>query len=193
MAINPPELLPVRRAQLAIVGSYLGRTRFGPALCSIPSIKVIGVVDSDSRAARAWARELPGKPTAYTSVEKLLDAQAEVDGFIVACALPERAAAIEAIASVGIPVLTEFPYTTTLAEMDRVIDIAASAGSRLAPALPYRYEPASDEIACTMDKGIVGNIARVRCEVSFPLGAAYALENGVVLAFLIDCGTTCCR
>jgi predicted dehydrogenase len=82
--------------------------------------------------------------------------------------------------SAGIPVLTEFPYTKSLVKMDRLNNVAGNSRSRIVPALAHRYEPAALEIDRLLANGSVGAIIRVRCEVSFPLSAAYALENGVV-------------
>src|ERR1700721_1974345 len=101
MAITLPQSLPARQTHLAVAGSYLGRARFGGALAKLPSIKVTGVVDSDSRAGRAWARDLPGKPTAYASIEGLLQAQPDLEGVIVTSGLADRSAAIEKIAPAG--------------------------------------------------------------------------------------------
>ena len=165
---------------MAFLGSYLGRARFGAALGRVPLVKVIGVVDSDSRTGRSWARELPGKPTFYTSIDILLAAQPEIDGIVIGCALPDRAAAIEILVSAGIPVLTEFPYTKSLAEMDRLSNIGGATAARIIPALTHRFDSAVLKLDGVLQNRMAGSINRVQCEVSFPLSAGYALVNGVV-------------
>ncbi len=183
--VQPPtefrsQTLPALRTKLAIVGSSLGRVRYGAALAGATGINVVGIVDADLRAGRGWAREFPSKPAVYASVDKLLEARPELDGVIVAGATEDRPAAIELLASVGIPVLTEFPFTKTLAELDRLAAIADSSRSSIIPAFTHRHENAVQEVKRIVDGGGVGAIGRLRCEVSFPLSATYALENGLI-------------
>lgn len=192
MVQSSPQSVPERPFQVAVVGSYLGRARFGAALLNLPSIKVVGIVDTDSRSARGWARELPGKPAVYDSTSTLLAAQPNLDGVLVTTARGDRGAAIEVCVAAGIPVLTEFPYTRSLAEMDLLARIAAERGAistgaegpqgpiQITAAFTHQHEPALIELERAILQGSAGPISRVRCEVSFPLGAGYALENGVV-------------
>ena len=172
--------LPERPTRLAIVGAYLGRARFGAAFAQLPLIKVAGVVDSDARTGRAWARELPGKAAFYSTVAALLQAEQELDGIVIAGALADRASGIDAAVSAGVSVLSEFPYTKTIAQMDRLFTLADDMNSRILPVRLHRYEAAATALNRVLEEGRVGSISRVRCEASFPLGAAYALENGVV-------------
>ncbi len=172
------QTLPAKQFQLGVVGSYLGHARFGAALRRLHNVKTVAIADADTRSARGWASELPGKPAIFVNVQKMLDAHPELEGVIVACSLADRATAIEACSAAGTPVLCEFPFASNLSGLDRLAPLAAT--NIILATVPYLHEPAFTETEFALEQNTVGEISRVRCEVSFPLNANYALDSGVL-------------
>lgn len=180
MSPDSSETLPVRPLRLGIAGQYLGRARYGAALAALPTLQVIGIADADSRAARAWARELPGRPPVFADLLALLAALPDLDALLMSMPLPERAGGIKTALHAGKPVLCDFPFADSLSVTDRLITLAAQEQTLLMPTMPHRFDPYFQEASRMVAMGRMGALRQVRCEWNFPLGGSFALENGVV-------------
>jgi predicted dehydrogenase len=86
-------------------------------------VKLTGVVDVDRSRADSLAREFDCH--AYSSVEELLSAGG-VDAASVAVPTVHHAAVAHQLMKAGVDVLIEKPLTSTLAEADELIELAAS-------------------------------------------------------------------
>ena len=182
MSIPYAQSVPRKPLSLAVIGAWLGRARYHDALLSQPEIKVVAIVDTDddNRMAKGWSRDIPGRPAIFGSLESLLQAPITVEALLVAPKVSERYAAISAAVLAGISVLTEFPISTSLAETAQVIEAAGAAGIQISPSADYRYHAAVAAMREAIDGGAIGTPERVKCELSFPINATYALENGMI-------------
>lgn len=169
-------LAPARALRLGVVGCHQGRARYGTALLATPILAVAGLADTDLSLARAWAREVGGKPPVFEHLSALL--AAAPDALLIASSLPERPTQLNAAIEAGIPTLCEFPFAPTLTETDRLLRAAETKGVPLTPALPRRLDPWFAEIARLVANDTLGAIRQARCDWQFPVGGVTTYATG---------------
>jgi myo-inositol 2-dehydrogenase/D-chiro-inositol 1-dehydrogenase len=162
--------------RIGIVGGALARARYAAALTALPSLRTVALVDPDKRAARAWARQLGSGPTLFDDLDRLLEADLELDALLIASPLRARAAHITAAACAHKPVLCEIPFAPRLAETDAALRAAAENGVLLMPALPRRFDPDFRHVTQYAETGALGTLRQVRCDWTFPAQGAGTVE-----------------
>jgi predicted dehydrogenase len=140
----------------------------------------VGCVDPDP-AALAWVKtHSPGVYCAASLAEALRHVKAEA---VIITSPPAYHAtqAIEAL-EVGLGVMLEKPFATTLAEGVRVVHTAHRAGQALMVAQNYRFAPSERTLYHLIRAGKVGTVTHVSCtdrrarptQGNFLAGAEYA-------------------
>jgi len=170
-----------RSLRLGIVGYLMGRARYGAALMSLPSVRIVGIADPDTRVARVWARSLTEKPPVFATPEELLAEVPDLDALLIAVPLRDRAPWITRALLAGKSVLADFPFTARLTDTDTLLQIAEANSVALIPTLTRRFDPAFERAAQLLESGAIGGLRQARCEWSFPYTFAFGLENGVAL------------
>lgn len=158
--------------RLGVVGSILGRTRYGEALAALHSIQIAALADADRNAARAWARQIGGRIPVFDDADAMFLAMPDLDGALISSATRHRAADVAAAANAGIPVFCEIPFATDLLTADSMLRLVAEQGILLLPAFPRRFDPLFSRMALAEDSGALGRIRQARCDWSFPAFAA---------------------
>ena len=166
------------RLRVGVLYGSLGRIRYGAALAAAPVLEVTGVSDLDPRAAKTWARALGGKAAVFADLPALLASDPPLEALLLAAPLAERAALLTLALHAPLPVLCDAPFAFTLAETDRLLDLAVAHQALLMPVFPRRFDPYFQELARQAEAGAVGEIRQARCEWSFPVGGAANLSNG---------------
>ncbi|MBU2490827.1 MAG: Gfo/Idh/MocA family oxidoreductase [Proteobacteria bacterium] len=121
----------------AVIGAgYLGRFH-AQKYATLPGVSLVGVVDVDSVAAGAVAREVGTE--AFTDHRELLG---RVDAVSVVAPTPLHHAISRDFLAAGCDVLIEKPMTTTLAQADELIEMAESRGLIIQVGHLERFNPA---------------------------------------------------
>jgi predicted dehydrogenase len=129
--------------------------------------EVVAVGSRDTRRAEAYARE-HGIARAHGSYDALL---ADPDVEAVYVSVPNglhvewTLRALEA----GKHVLCEKPMSRRAAEVERVFDIADSAGLVVSEGFMWRHHPQTAKLAQLLEDGAIGALRLVRVGFSFPL------------------------
>jgi predicted dehydrogenase len=104
------------------------------------SVRLVGVVDPDPARADAVAAEF--KCRAFGSVEQLLATRNEIHAASIAVPTVQHAAVARQLMQAGVDVLIEKPLTTSLAEADELIALAAETGRIAQTGHLERFNPA---------------------------------------------------
>jgi predicted dehydrogenase len=137
--------------------------------------EVVAVGSRDSERAEAYARER-GIPRAHGSYDELL-ADPEVEAVYIS--LPNglhvewTLRALEA----GKHVLVEKPLSRRAEEVDRVFDVADSAGLVVSEGFMWRHHPQTAKLAQLVEDGAIGALRLVRVGFSFPLEAERSADD----------------
>src|SRR5262249_14207674 len=143
-----------------------------------PGMEVVALADSDTRSARAWARELGGKISLYSDLSSLLNAETPPNALLIASPLCDRPATILAATACCQAILCDPPFAPTLEATGALLRSVAEAGVLFLPALPRRFDPLfrrAGELESTETPGV---LHQVRCEWSFPTHRTFAAEVG---------------
>ena len=129
--------------------------------------EVVAVGSRDAERAKGYARER-GIPRAHGSYDELL-ADAEVEAVYIS--LPNglhvewTLRALEA----GKHVLVEKPLSRRAEEVERVFDVADSAGLVVSEGFMWRHHPQTAKLVQLLEEGTIGALRLVRVGFSFPL------------------------
>jgi predicted dehydrogenase len=125
--------------RVAIVGlGWAARAFHVPALKQLPSVELVGGVDSDPEQRASWERETG--LGSFASFEKLLET-GRPEAIVIAT--PPHAHADQCVAALeaGLHVICEKPFVSDVAEADRVLAAAAAAGKQVAVNHEFREMP----------------------------------------------------
>ena len=129
------------------------------------SLAAVGSRSQESADKFAAAHQVP---SAYDNYEGLF-ADANVDAIYVATPhpihFPNSADALRA----GKAVLCEKPITTSAAELQELIDVAAANNGYLAEAMWTWFLPAVIQAKSWLDSGRIGKLRHVRAELGYPV------------------------
>jgi xylose dehydrogenase (NAD/NADP) len=134
--------------------------RLIPAIRAAERAELVGVASRSQQRAEAYAAEWD-IPRAHGSYQSLLDAP-DVD--VIYISLPNGLHGEWAVraAEAGKHVLCEKPFAVSVAECDRIIVAAESAGVVVAEAVMYLYHPLLAEARRLVEEGAVGRVKLVR-------------------------------
>jgi len=136
-----------------------------PAIRAAGRAELLAVASRSQETATAYAAEW-GIPRAYGRYEALL-ADPDVDAVYVSVPHSLHAEWTVRAAQAGKHVLCEKPLTLTLADCDRIIAAAQSAGVVVGEAAMYLYHPLMHQVRQLVREGIVGEVRLVRGSFSF--------------------------
>lgn len=160
-----------RRVRTGLIGcGNIARTH-AAALASLPESDFAACCDTDPARAQALASQ-HGVPRVYTDVQELLRAGV-VDAVCVCTPHPSHGPLVAAAASAGVHVLCEKPLTIDLAEADRMIAAARTAGIRFGVIFQRRFWPAAQRIRAAIDTGQLGRLTLGECTVRIWRSAEY--------------------
>jgi predicted dehydrogenase len=142
---------------VALVGcGLIGRKR----AASLADARLVACADAVPERAQEVARLTPGAIAVKDWQEAV--SRADVDIVIVATTndalAPVSLAAVEA----GKHVLVEKPAARTVAELDRLIEVAARRNRRVRVGFNHRYHPALQEARALIDSGALGPLMFIR-------------------------------
>jgi xylose dehydrogenase (NAD/NADP) len=134
--------------------------RLIPAIRAAERAEVAAVASRSRERAEAYAAEW-GMPRAHGSYESLLG---DPDVDVIYISLPNSLHGEWAVraAQAGKHVLCEKPFTVSVAECDRVIAAAESAGVVVVEAVMYLHHPLLAEVRRLIQEGAVGRVEFVR-------------------------------
>ncbi len=135
-----------------------------PALQRSRALKLVGMVDRD----QAWAAQVArraGVPAAHDDYRRLIGS---VDAVLVATPNSTHADIVCDLLAHGVHVLCEKPLGTTGAEVDRMLDAAASSGARLMTAHCLRFSPNLEMLKTVVEQGWIGDVAQVQATIGQP-------------------------
>lgn len=138
-------------------------------------VTVAAVCDVVLERAEKAASEYGGN--VFTDYEKMIDA----GGFdVLHICLPHYLHAPAALYALGrgIPVLTEKPMATSVADAERMIETAKKHGVALGVIFQNRYNPGSVLIKRTLDSGELGKVTGGWLRVTWHRDDAYYLNSG---------------
>jgi predicted dehydrogenase len=125
---------PLRVAAIGV--GHLGR-HHARILSTLPGATLVGVVDIKADRAAEIAAAFGSRP--FTDYRPLVG---EVDAVSIAVPTESHLEVASAFLAAGIPVLVEKPLARSVAEADRLIELAAAAGVVLAVGHTERFNPA---------------------------------------------------
>jgi len=125
------------KLRAAVIGvGYLGRFH-AEKYAGMDGVELVGVVDTDARRADEIAAAVG--TAAFTDYRRLLG---QVDAVSIAAPTPAHFALSRDFLAAGTDVLIEKPITTTLAEADALIELAAARGRIVQVGHLERFNPA---------------------------------------------------
>jgi xylose dehydrogenase (NAD/NADP) len=136
---------------------------------------VIAVASRDAARAEAYARD-HGIERAYGSYDALLG-DADVEAVYIP--LPNSMHVEWTLRSLeaGKHVLCEKPFSRRPEEVERVFDLAESAGLVLSEGFMYRHHPQTAKLGQLVADDAVGRLRLVRAAFSFPLAAVHGADD----------------
>ena len=159
------------------------------ALNTLPAADFVACCDADEPRATAFAQE-HHVPKVFTDPATMLGS-GEIDAVIVCTPHPSHADLVVLAAEQGIHVLCEKPMTIDLAQADRMIAAAETAGITFGVVFQRRFWPAAQRIRQAIDAGRLGRLTHGECSVriwrsaeyfaSDPWRGTWANEGGGVL------------
>lgn len=151
-------------AKIALVGCGPPSRRWhGPTLTELSkrgAIEFVALCDLDETLA-AQCGEAYGVPH-YTSVDEMLDRHPEIMAVDIVTGDPSHHVLAKAIAERGKHVMVEKPMAITLAGCDVIIDACQRNGVHFEVAENYFRMPKQRAVIDLIEKGILGDIVRVR-------------------------------
>jgi UDP-N-acetylglucosamine 3-dehydrogenase len=130
-----------------------------PAYLSIENVKIIGVSDTNERAAKSCAKRF-GVKKWFTDYHDLL--KEDLDLVSVCTPIFTHAQITKDVASSGINVLVEKPMATNLKEADEMIDVCKLNGVKLCVMHNLRFVPCLLDAKKRILNGRIGRIVSVQ-------------------------------
>lgn len=132
-----------------------------PSLRALAGVEVAALADIDrglgSRVAAAF-----GIPKTYGDAEELVAGESGLDAVLVVAGKQWHAAACLPALRRGIPVFTEKPLASTLADGRAMVDAARASGAPLMVGYMKRYDPAVREAERRLREGVLGRVRYAR-------------------------------
>lgn len=139
--------------RIAIVGHGLVAQIHASAIGAIPDVELVAVAGRDVKRAEPFAAE--HGIAAFSDVEAMVQS-VDADAVIVATPHPTHTDIAIIAAKAGAHVLIEKPLATTVADCDRIIEAANTAGVTLAVVSQRRLLPAVQRVKTAIDRGSIG-------------------------------------
>jgi predicted dehydrogenase len=156
----------MRRLRWGVLSTAsIGRVKVIPAIQRAPRCEVVAIASRDGAAAAAVASEL-GIPKAHASYEALL-ADPEVEAVYIPLPNHLHAEWSIAAAEAGKHVLCEKPLALTVADAERMIEVADRNGVRLMEAFMYRLHPSWVAVRELVAAGRIGRLTAVQSWFSY--------------------------
>jgi len=155
---------PEGKWRAAIIG-HTGEGDYGHGLDAIfagrENIEVVGLADPVS-AGRAQAAERAKALRQYDDYRKLLEKEKPQLVCLASRWSKQRLAMGLAALEIGAHLISEKPFTTTLAEADQLLAIADRAKLTIAVAHQMRLAPSIMELKKALDAGLIGELLEMR-------------------------------
>jgi len=147
--------------RIGIIGlGWAARAFHAPALKALPSVELVGGVDSDRAQRSTWQRETG--TSAFESFDELVE-RARPQAVVVATPPHSHADLCVAAVGAGLDVICEKPFVSNLDEADRVLAAAAAAGRHVAVNHEFREMPIYRELRERIGTTDVGRL--VFCQI----------------------------
>jgi myo-inositol 2-dehydrogenase / D-chiro-inositol 1-dehydrogenase len=154
---------------VALIGSgRMGAFHAQTLARSVPGARLVAVADPAPGAAAYLVHRL-GVGRAYTDAAAVWD-DAAVDAVVIAAPARAHAELVVAAAAAGKAVFCEKPMATTIADADRAIDAAASAGVALQVGFNRRFAPDWAAARAQLEAGRLGTPRLLRSLTRDPGG-----------------------
>lgn len=160
-----------RPVRVGLVGCGKIAETHARALSDIPGVEWVACCDRDRERATSMANRNSVSNVFGDAGE--LFASGLVEAVMVCTPHPAHEPVVVAAANAGVHVLCEKPVATTLAEADRMIAAAASAGVHFGTIFQRRFWPAAQRIRSAIDDGKLGRITLGECTVRLWRGPDY--------------------
>lgn len=157
--------------KVAVIGAGIGRSHIEGYAALPKCFKVATVCDLDAERAKDAAKNLPDCKIVNDTIDVMSDP--EID--IVDVCLPPHLhypVMMDALDS-GKHVVCEKPFTTSLAEADRVVASAKKTGKLVFPIFQYRYGLGYQRLLRLVNKGMVGEPYAASMETHWHRDAEY--------------------
>jgi predicted dehydrogenase len=150
----------VLRLGLVGAGPVMQRIHL-PSLRALADVEVVALADVDrglgGRVASAF-----GIPRTYGDAADLVAGEEGLDGVVVVAGKQWHAAACLPALRRGLPVFTEKPLASTLADARAMVEAARASGSPLMVGYMKRYDPAVLEAERRLREGALGRVRYAR-------------------------------
>ena len=140
---------------VGIIGAGWFGERHAEAMAALDDVRLVAASRTDPAALADFTARYGGR--GYTDYTELL-ADPAVDAVVIATPHHLHTAPVEAAARAGKHMLLEKPMAPTLAECDRIIEVAAEAGVTLMLGHTSQFAPAYRLAKEMLDAGEVGEI-----------------------------------
>lgn len=148
----------------AIIG-HTGRGNYGHGMEMVfhdrPGIEIVGLADPDA-AGRARAQERVRAQRTYADYREMLEKERPQLVSVAPRWTDQHHAMVKAALEIGAHVYCEKPFTTTLAEADELLALAARGKRRVAVAHQGRNAPATLWLKQQLDAGFIGELLEIR-------------------------------
>lgn len=168
---------------------------------AVPSVEMVGFVARSDKSKANLAGAGIGPDRIFPDLAAAIR-ETRPDLLIVATKTPEHYPLIKRALDMGVHVLTEKPFTSTVAEARELVALAADKGLFLGIAENYRFDPAAIEANRLMRAGKFGVPTRIRCDfrihlktmgfaypypdIPHPVLADYGIHIFEVMRWLLD-------
>lgn len=155
----------MRRVRVGAVGAgWWATTNHFPLLARRPDVELVGVCSKGPDTSRI--RDQFGFAHATESLDQLLDM--DLDAVVIAT--PHHLHHEQAIAALdrGLHVMCEKPMTLLAADAWDLADRTARAGTHFLVPLGWNYKPFVIETKRLVDRGLLGDIQHVTCQMASP-------------------------
>jgi 2-alkyl-3-oxoalkanoate reductase len=144
-----------KRVRVGLVGAGTVSAFHARALKSLPFVEIVGIADPETARAEQVAARF-GIPRTYASLQEMADARPAVIHILTP---PEThaALALEAL-EMGCHVFVEMPLAETVADCDRMIELAHDRGLVLSVNHSARMDPIVSRALTLLHKGVCGEI-----------------------------------
>lgn len=139
-------------------------------------------VDPAARREAAEALSLPSG-ACLSSLEAAIE-RTEPDAVIVATPIDQHVGPCEAAVRAGLGVLVEKPFTVSLADARRLVDLAETHGAPLVVGQNHRYTHLAQRLRGVLRRGGLGPIGLLACEHTRPIDGLSAVLERVPRAVL---------
>lgn len=144
------------RLKVAVVGTGIMGSNHVRVMGQLADVDLVAVVDADLDRARAAALKFGAR--ACSSIDEL---PADVDAAVVAVPTSLHLETAVALIERGVSVLVEKPLAATVADAQRIIEAASSAGVVLAVGHVERFNPAVAELGALVKNPIHIGASRI--------------------------------